>query len=236
MQLQPQFLAGFKSCLPVLPGVLAFGAISGVAMVAAGMPNYLAMLMSVLVYAGSSQLAALQLLTSGSPVAIAILAALVINLRFSIYSLSIAQHLTAAGPRWRPLLSYLLTDNSYAMALRGYERPLGAADKVWYYVGCCVSIWISWQIGTLAGVLLGERIPPGWHLEFTIVLTFLGIVAPTICDRAIAAAACAAGVTAVLAWPLPLHLGLLVAAAAGIAAGMLVDRLQAERKSPERPR
>jgi len=236
LQLQPQFLAGFKSCLPVLPGVLAFGAISGVAMVAAGMPNYLAMLMSVLVYAGSSQLAALQLLTSGSPVAIAILAALVINLRFSIYSLSITSHLAAAAPRWRPLLSYLLSDNGYAMALRGYERPLGAADKVWYYLGCCAAIWTTWQIGTFSGIVLGARIPGDWHLEFTIVLTFLGIVAPTIRDRAIAAAACAAGVTAVLAWPLPLRLGLLLAAAAGIAAGMLVETLQAGRKSPERPR
>ena len=89
----------------MLPGVLAFGAISGVAMVAAGMPHYMAMAMSVLVYAGSSQLAALQLLTSGSPLAIAVLAALVINLRFSIYSLSIAPHLAAAGTRWRPLLA-----------------------------------------------------------------------------------------------------------------------------------
>ena len=228
MQLHPQFSAAVKSCLPVLPGVLAFGSISGIAMVAAGMPNYMAMLMSVLVYAGSSQLAALQLITSGSPLAIAVLAALVINLRFSIYSLSITSHLAAAGPRWRPLLSYLLTDNGYAMALRGYERPLGAADKVWYYLGCCVSIWITWQLGTLAGVLLGERIPPGWHLEFTIVLTFLGIVAPTIRDRAIAAAAGAAGFTAVLAWPLPLRLGLLLAVAAGIAAGLLVENLRGE--------
>jgi len=228
LQLHPQFSAAVKSCLPVLPGVLAFGSISGIAMVAAGMPNYMAMLMSVLVYAGSSQLAALQLITSGSPLAIAVLAALVINLRFSIYSLSITSHLAAAGPRWRPLLSYLLTDNGYAMALRGYERPLGAADKVWYYLGCCVSIWITWQLGTLAGVLLGERIPPGWHLEFTIVLTFLGIVAPTIRDRAIAAAAGAAGFTAVLAWPLPLRLGLLLAVAAGIAAGLLVENLRGE--------
>jgi len=52
---------------------------------------------------------------------------------------------------------------------------------------------------------------------------FLGIVAPTIRDRAVAAAACAAGITAVLAWPLPLRLGLLLAVAAGIAAGMLVE-------------
>ena len=101
LRIHPQFLAAARACLPALPGVLAFGTISGVAMVAAGMPNYLAMLMSVLVYAGSSQLAALQLVASGTPLAIAILAALVINLRFSIYSLSMAPHLAAARPRWR---------------------------------------------------------------------------------------------------------------------------------------
>ncbi len=223
LQLHPQFLAAVKACLPVLPGVMAFGAISGVAMVAAGMPYYLAMLMSILVYAGNAQLAALQLLTSGSPLALVILAALVINLRFSIYSLSMAPHLAAAGPRWRPLLSYLLTDNSYAITLRGYERALGAADKVWYYLGCSAAVWVTWQTGTLTGVLLGTGIPGSWHLEFSIVLTFLGIVAPTIRDRAVAAAACASGVTAVLAWPLPLRLGLLLAAAAGIAAGMLTE-------------
>ncbi|MEK7436127.1 MAG: AzlC family ABC transporter permease [Pseudomonadota bacterium] len=224
MRPHPQFLAALKACLPVLPGVLAFGTISGVAMVAAGMPNYLAMLMSVLVYAGSSQLAALQLLTSGSPLAIAVLAALVINLRFSIYSLSIAPHLAAAGTRWRPLLAYLLSDNGYAMSLRGYERHLGAEDKVWYYFGCCVAIWTTWQIGTLTGVLLGARIPADWHLEFSIVLTFLAIVAPTIRDRAVAAAAVAAGVSAILTWSLPLRLGLIVAVAAGIAAGMLAEK------------
>jgi 4-azaleucine resistance transporter AzlC len=230
LQLHPQYLAAVKACLPVLPGVMAFGAISGVAMVAAGMPHYLAMLMSVLVYAGSSQLAALQLLSSGTPLAIAVLAALVINLRFSIYSLSIAPHLAAASPRWRPLLSYLLSDNGYAMAIRGYERSQEPAGKVWYYLGSCSAIWITWQIGTLTGIVLGTRIPAVWHLEFSIVLTFLGIVAPTIRDRAVAAAACAAGFTAVLAWSLPLRLGLLVAVAAGITAGMLAENTQAQRQ------
>jgi 4-azaleucine resistance transporter AzlC len=223
LQFHPQYLAAAKACLPVLPGVLAFAAISGVAMVAAGMPHYMAMLMSVLVYAGSSQLAAMQLFSSGTPLAIVVLAGLVINLRFSIYSLSIAPHLASASPRWRPLLSYLLSDNGYAMTIRGYEKLQVPADKVWYYFGCCSVIWITWQIGTLTGIVLGTRIPAGWHLEFSIVLTFLAIVAPTIRDRAIAAAACAAGITAVLAWPLPLRLGLLLAVAAGISAGMLAE-------------
>jgi len=232
LRLHPQFAAAFRSCLPVLPGVVTFGAICGVAMVAAGMPRYLAMLMSIVVYAGSAQLAALQLVTSGSPVAIAMLAALVINLRFSIYSLSIAPHLAAAAPRWRPLLSYVLSDNGYAMTLRGYERGLEGKEKVWYYFGCCAAIWTSWQAGNLAGVLLGARIPASWHLEFSIVLTFLGIVMPTIRDRAVAAAACASGITAVFAWTLPLRLGMLIAAVAGIAAGMLVEYAQG-RSRPE---
>jgi 4-azaleucine resistance transporter AzlC len=230
LPLHPQFLAAVKACLPVLPGVLAFGTISGVAMVAAGMPYYLAMAMSVMVYAGSSQLAALQLITSGTPVAIAVLAGLVINLRFSIYSLSIAPSLAPAPPRWKPLLSYLLSDNGYAMTIRGYERPLAPLDKIWYYFGCCSAIWTTWQIGTLSGILLGTRIPAGWHLEFSIVLTFLGIVAPTIRDRAVAAAACAAGITAVLAWSLPLRLGLLIAVAAGITAGMLAESILQRRQ------
>jgi predicted branched-subunit amino acid permease len=87
-------------------------------------------------------------------------------------------------------------------------------------------IWITWQVGTLAGVLLGTRIPAAWRLEFTIVLSFLAIVAPTIRDRAVAAAACASAATAVLAWPLPLRLGLLIAVAAGIVTGMLVEKLK----------
>lgn len=236
MQPHPQFLAAVKACLPVLPGLLAFGAISGVATVAAGMPHYMAMAMSVLVYAGTAQLAALQLITSGTPLAIAILAGLVINLRLFIYSLSIAPHLAAAGPRWKPLLSYLLTDAGYAIAILGYERPMEPSDKVWYYFGSCAAIWITWQIGTFAGILLGTRIPAGWHLEFSIVLTFLSIVAPTIRDRAVAVAACAAGITAILAWSLPLRLGLLIAVAAGIAAGMLVENMLAEAIQGERRR
>lgn len=230
LQLHPQFLAATKACLPVLPGVLAFGIISGVAMSAAGMPHYMAMAMSLLVYAGTTQLVAMQLITSGTPLAIAILAGLVINLRLSIYSLSITPHLAAAGTRWRPLLSYLLTDNGYALTILGYERPMNPSGKVWYYFGSCATVWMSYQIGTLTGIVLGPRIPAGWQLEFSIVLTFLAIVAPIIRDRAVAAAACAAGITAVLAWSLPLRLGLLLAVAVGIAAGMMTEHFLAERR------
>ena len=210
--------------------MLAFGTISGVAMVAAGMSSWQALAMSVLVYAGNSQLAALQIYTSGSPMLIAILAGIVINLRFCIYSLAMAQNLGAEGGRWRPLLAYILSDNGYAMALGGIERARSPMDKMWFCLGSCSAIWVVWQVGTLTGVLVGARIPASWHLEFSIVLTFLGVVAPTIRDRAIAAAACAAAVTAVLAWSLPLRLGLLLAVTAGISAGLLVEHATTEAR------
>ena len=144
-------------------------------------------------------------------------------------------------PKWQRIRDWLAADGhaadpalsewtSFAMSLRGYEHPLSAADKVWYYLGSCAAIWTTWQIGTLTGVLLGARIPGAWHLEFSIVLTFLAIVAPTIRDRAVAAAAVAAGVTAILAWPLPLRLGLIVAVAAGITAGLLAESLLPEKR------
>jgi len=224
MQFHPQFLAAARACLPALPGVIVFAAISGVAMVAAGMPHYLAMTMSVLVYAGQAQLAALQLVSSGSPLAIAIAAGLVINLRFSIYSLSMAPFLSGAPARRKAALAYLLSDNGYALAIQSFERLPDPADKVWYYLGGAAAIWVAWQAGTLAGIFLGTRIPAGWQLEFSIVLTFLAMVIPTIRDRAVAIAALAAGVTAVIAWPLPLRSGLIVAVAAGIVAGMLAEK------------
>ena len=76
-----------------MPGILSWGVISGVAMVGAGLTPFAALAMSVLVYAGASQLAALQLISAGAPIALALLAGFVINLRFMLFSLSLSSHL-----------------------------------------------------------------------------------------------------------------------------------------------
>src|SRR5438045_1611285 len=107
--------AGTREALPLLFGLVPFGAITGAAMVASGIPPLMAMLMSLLVFAGASMVASAQLLASGTPALMVVLATLFINLRFMIYSASLRGHFAYLPLRWRMLISYLCADNIYAL-------------------------------------------------------------------------------------------------------------------------
>ena len=96
-------------------------------------------------------------------------------------------------------------------------------------------MWRCWQISTVVGVVAGTQVPPSWGLDFTLALTFIGILIPALKDRAVWAAAAAAGLAAVAASGLPLRLGLIVAAVVGIATGMLVESLFGTAASPAKP-
>jgi predicted branched-subunit amino acid permease len=218
------FLDGARAVLPVLPGVATFGVISGVAMVGSGMSPLAAMAMSILAYAGTAQLASLQLAAAGAPFVLILVATLVLNLRFALYSLAMAPHLRGGTPRMKVLYSYLLSDNGYAHFVARFTSHPGDPGKVAYYLGACAAIWTTWQAATAAGIGVGSRIPPAWHLEFIVTLTFLALGISVIRDRAMAVAALAAAVVAVLAIDLPYRFGLIAAAAVGIASGMVFER------------
>jgi 4-azaleucine resistance transporter AzlC len=224
LPLSRPFLEGARAVLPVLPGVATFGMISGVAMVGSGMTPLTAMAMSIATYAGTAQLAALQLLGAGAPIAVILLAALVLNLRFALYSLSMAPHLRAATTRRKWLYSYLLSDNGYGLFITRYASHPDEVGKAGYYLGACTMIWTTWQAATAAGIAVGAGIPAHWRLEFTVTLTFFALGISLIRDRALAVAAATAAAVAILAMGLPYRLGLLAAAAAGIAAGMATER------------
>ena len=83
---QPAFRQGVTDMLGTGLGVGAWGLVTGVAMVKTGMPVALALLMSLLVYAGSAQLAVLPLLAVGAPLWVVWLTAACVNLRFVIFS------------------------------------------------------------------------------------------------------------------------------------------------------
>lgn len=237
MSLPPAFLHGFRSGLPAAAGLFTFGVIAGVATVGAGFPPWIAIFMTVVIYAGSSQLVAVQMLVTGTPAPVVLLANLVINLRFVLYSVSMRAHLTGLTG-WRRILgSYLLSDNSYALAAtRAQQRTHGDAAAERYeaahYLGSSASVWLAWQAGGVAGVLVGARVPPEWGLEFIVVLVFLGMGVMQIRDAALAIAGVAAGTVAVLAWALPFKLGIVLAAFAGIVAGLAVERMGSRPSTP----
>lgn len=218
------FAAGARASLPVLLGLVPFGMICGVAMVASGIAPLTAAAMSVLVFAGASMLAASQLLAAGAPVALIVLTAFFINLRFLMYSASMRLHLGPQPLRWRLLVAGLLADNPYALSMARFADHPGDRNKLAFYLGVSVPVWLCWQLAVIAGVLVGARLPAAWQLEFAAPLAFIAISVPLLRDRAMIAAAIASAATVVLAHGLPLRLGLLLAALAGIAAGMLAER------------
>jgi 4-azaleucine resistance transporter AzlC len=225
----PQFVSGAKSTVVALPGILSWGVISGVAMVGAGLTPFAAMAMSVLAYAGASQLAALQLVGAGAPMLLALLAGFVINLRFMLFSLSLSQYLRHLPALRRAVYSYGVTDNSYAVSISAFQNNHPAdPERHRYFFGSAVAVWVAWQVGTGVGIVLGASVPSNWALEFTIILTFIALVVPHIKDRGSVAAALTAGIVALATAGLPFRLGLIISASAAIVAGMLAERGRGE--------
>jgi predicted branched-subunit amino acid permease len=198
--------------------------ITGVAMVASGIPPLAAMAMSVLVFAGASMVAAAQLLASSAPAAIVVLTVAVINLRLVMYSASLRPHFAHAPLGARLAVAYLTADNVYALALGRFADHPEDPGKLQFFLGAGALVWVVWQAAVLAGVAIGAGVPPAWRLEFAAPLAFIAISVPFLRDRATLAAALTAGMTAVLAHGLPLKLNVLVAAAAGIAAGLAFEK------------
>jgi 4-azaleucine resistance transporter AzlC len=218
------FLSGVRVALPITLGIVPFGTVAGVAAVSVGIPAVHALTMSVVIFAGASQLAAVELIGKSAPAAVIVLTVLIVNLRMMMYSASIAPHFEPLSTRWRAGLSYLLTDQAYAVSLVEFENN-ETTNRRWYYLGVAMPLWVTWQAATVAGILLGANVPAGWHLDFAIPLVFLAVLVPAVTDRPTVVAALVGGTTTVAANGLPFDLGLVVAAVTGIAAGVLVEEV-----------
>ena len=225
-------LQGARDVLPIAIGVIPFGFVAGASAVEAGYGWTGALGFSVVVFAGASQLAAIDLLSGGSAIAVAVATAWLINLRMVMYSASLAPWLSHEPFRHRAGAAYVLTDQAYALSITHYSKGAPRPDRLRYYMGIALLLWVNWQATTLLGALVGNRIPDTIPLDFTIPLCFLVLIVPSVTDKPTAVAAVVGGVGAVVVAGTPLADGAIVLGAiAGIAAGALADW----RLSPEDP-
>lgn len=215
---------GVRGELPILLGVTPFGMIYGVLALSAGLTPLESQAMSSVVFAGSSQFMLVQLVNLGTPVLIMIATGFVINLRHALYSLSVAPYLNGLSPLWKVLLSYLLTDEAYAVTIMRLQHQEQSEYKHWFLLGSGIALWSCWQLSTAAGIFLGAQVPPGWGLDFTLALTFIALAVPAISDTPALLAAIVAGITSILTRGLPYKLNLIAAAIAGITVGLWRDQ------------
>ena len=220
----PQFVHGVKDMAGISLGVAAWGLVSGVAMVRSGLSIPLAVLMSLVVYAGSAQLAALPLIAGGAPIWVVWATALCINLRFIIFSAQWRPYLRDLSRGQRVLLSYFTADLSYVTFMRRYPKPEPAPGQVAYAWGAVAISWVAWQGASMLGITLADTLPSEWGIGFAGTLALVGLVCALLTDRATVAAAAVAGSAAVAAYALPLKLNILVAIAAAVAIGLLLDQ------------
>ena len=226
------FVDGFKEMSRSSVTILTWGLVTGIAMAKSTLTLYEALAMSLFVYAGVSQLAALPLIAAGLPVWMILVTSFMVNLRFVIFSLGLQAHF-AYLPTWRRvLLGYCTADFSYLFFIRRYPKPQTTAEQgantkhlqMYWLMGMQISNWVLWQIGSITGILFANQIPNSWGLEFAGAIALVAIIVPML-DRASARwAAVTAGAVAVMAYGMPFRLNIVLAIVAAIVVGMKTDK------------
>jgi len=218
------FRGGQRAIIPSLFGAGAWGMVSGVAMVKGGLTVPWAIMMSLLVYAGSAQLAALPLIVAGAPLWVIVATGLVTNLRFVIYSAALRPYFADQSLRKRAALGFFMTDFTFALFMRSaQEGKLPGQHRDAWFAGVCTNNWLTWQVFALTGIVAATYVPTDWGLEFTGTLALVALVGPSLITRPALAGAVLAAVVALLAHELPFKLGLFAGAIAGIVAATLTD-------------
>jgi 4-azaleucine resistance transporter AzlC len=200
---------------PIAVVVAVFGVSFGVLAVHVHIAGWAAVLMSALVFAGSAQFAAIAILAAGGGVVAAVLAGVLLNLRYLAIGAAVAPALPG-GPLRRLFLGQLTVDESYALGVRAGEggRPDGRTVIVAGFL-----LYIAWVLGTLVGVLIGPVFgdPARFGLDAAFPALFVAILWPMLTTRRAVRAAVVGAATALILAPfVPAGVPLAVAAVVGL--------------------
>lgn len=211
----PAFKVGVRDISSAAPGIAAWGMMIGVAMIQSGMNVFDSVLMTLIVFAGSSQLAAIPLLAAGAPLWVVWATAFCVNLRFVVFSAHLRPYMMSS-PRWQRLIAaYLTADLSYVQFVRRYESPAqdlsGRQSEQAYLAGNCFLNWSSWMVASLIGIALAHYIPPDWGLGFAGVLALVGVTCSLASSSLKRISCVVGGIVSVLFFALPLRLNILIA-------------------------
>ena len=169
-------LKGFYDVSPLLLPVVPFGIIFGALGIELGFGPYITYATSIIIFSGASQIVFFQLLSNGASSLIAITSSSVVSTRHLLYGAVVAQYLSKLSLMWKIFLSYLLTDQAFAVSQEFFKKNSNDEYKHYHLLGAGLTLWIVWQLTTVIGILLGSIVPEELGLSFTIPLTFLALL------------------------------------------------------------
>ena len=227
LRVHPFYREGMRDFMPQALGVIAWGLMTGVAMVNSGMSVLESVAMALFVYAGSAQLAAMPLIMAGAPAWVVLAAGFCVNLRFVVFSLHLRPYLMHL-PRWQRLATgYFATDNTYVLFTRRFHVPGATAEALLeqqaHLAGVSAANWLCWMSASMVGIALANFIPTRWGLGFAGILCLLGIQCSLASSRLRTVAAAVAGVAAVAAYALPFKLNIVLAIAVAVIVALTAE-------------
>lgn len=224
------FSEGVRAIAPAGVAIAVWGLVTGVALVKGGLDAPWALLMTLVVFAGSAQLAVLPLLAVQAPLPVVWVTALLVNLRFVIFSAAARTYFTGLPLRQRLFSAYLNGDLGFALFSQrfGDEPERGTPYQWGYFYGAAWLNWIVWQVASIAGILLAGLLPTDWGLELAAVLALVAVVIPMVASRPAVVGVVVTGVVSVALAGLPLKLGLPAAVLVGVGVAVAIEPVAPE--------
>lgn len=224
------FREGAADALPMAIGIAAWGIVAGVAMAKSEMGVPLAIFMSLAVFAGSAQIAALPLIAADAPMWVVWATTLCVSLRFMAFSFHYRPFLAHLPRKRRVALSYMMGDTNFALFVRRFPQPGSGPQYTDYFLGGGLVTYGIWQVSIITGIIAGAGIPAAWGLGFAGTMALLALTCTQLRSPSTWVAAVVAACAAVAAYALPLKLNIVVAIAAAVAFGALADHARAARE------
>src|SRR5215207_3826498 len=217
---------GARLCLPLLPGVLVFATAFGAAAVGKGMGFGETLAMSAFVYAGASQMVALELWreswSRSTVLAVAAVTAMV-NARMILMGAAIQPWLAPAPKSRNAIQLFFLTDANWLLGTR-YQAEGGRDHGM--LLGAGVFLWVFWTLATIPGYLAGALVadPKRYALDVLMPIFFSAMLVPLWKGALLAVPWAIAGLVALAVQALlPGYLFIIAGALAGMLAGAMTD-------------
>lgn len=222
---------GIRDSSPFLLGVFPFGLTCGIMGLTGELLPAETILMSLLVFAGAAQFAAIAMLATGVAFWVIVLTCLLINLRFLLMGASLAPFMLGQSLTRQSLLSFLLADESYVLTMDRIGRN---NYSFFYHLGASLTIYIAWVISTIVGVFVESYIsdPLAWGLDFAMPAIFMALLFPRLVSRVSIIVCCTAGVISILGIIyLPGKWYIILACLTAIILGGLLEKPEGEKSN-----
>jgi 4-azaleucine resistance transporter AzlC len=214
--------------------VAGFGFVFGLSAREAGFSPIEAMAMSMIVFAGASQFAAVGYVASGLAWPGILLLTALLNARHLLYSAALRPWLSDVPLPRRAVMAHLLTDEAFALSISHFRR-IGRSDERGYWIGAIVATFIPWNLATLGGVVLGAQIPEPGRLGIDVIFpaAMIGLAVGLITGRReLVAAIVGAGIAVTVALVSSPSIGIVAGGIIGPLVALLVPKGIAAESAP----